>query len=374
VAAPDGPVAAVQLSARASSPAASVPTVRPAAIDTATETIPADTVVSTLLPQCLEPLITDATGPAQAAFRANLRALGQRMNETINLQLFLPDRHELPFVDPPAGATEVRPFGISNLEGPFTIVVDLSRAWSTGAFESIRLNAADATPFRGTAWEFVGAWADLFTHDSFAHRGRFQWPLAVRQQLAALMHEPTAFDPATIDSRAWVHDAGPEANKVVMGEVLSANAAAYAARFRDVVTPIIVAGTMRQIAAMPGLAAPTRAMLETESANVAASRPSAVRYVLTRNCHAENRFFSAEPGLFSMRPHARFATPVPGLWAAGDWTRNGLNLQCMEAAVISGLQSAYGVIEQIRAGGLAHIRPPAIDPDILPDGAWDVGE
>jgi hypothetical protein len=65
---------------------------------------------------------------------------------------------------------------------------------------------------------------------------------------------------------------------------------------------------------------------------------------------------------------------VPGLWAAGDWTRNGLNLQCMEAAVVSGLQAACGVIERMRAGGLTRIRPPAIDPDILPPGAWDAGE
>ena len=44
----------------------------------------------------------------------------------------------------------------------------------------------------------------------------------------------------------------------------------------------------------------------------------------------------------------------------------------MEAAVISGLQAACGVIEQMRAGGLA-LRPPRIDPDIMPESAWDVG-
>src|SRR5690606_38695254 len=100
-----------------------------------------------------------------------------------------------------------------------------------------------------------------------------------------------------------------------------------------------------------------------------------IKYVFTRSCHAENKFFSAEPHLYALRPHARFETSIGGLWCCGDWTRNGLNVQAMEGALVSGLQSAAGVIEAIRAGGggMETIRGPRIEPDMLPNGAWDPG-
>jgi hypothetical protein len=118
----------------------------------------------------------------------------------------------------------------------------------------------------------------------------------------------------------------------------------------------------------------TRDYLHREARALLRGDPSKVRWVFVRNAQATLRFFSAEPELFATRPHARFENDaVGGLFLAGDWTRNGLNLQAMEAATISGLQSAYGVIEAMRGGGLGGLVPPRIDPDIVPEGAWDVG-
>ncbi len=367
-----GKVTEVDLAAAPTRRPPEIPTVRPAPSGPTTSTLPADAVVSSLLPQCLVPLLDGA--PGAASFVGTLRHLSRFMNETVNLQLLFPERLALPFSDPPSSSTETRPFGISNLEGLFTIVVDLERGWSAPRFEEIRLDETDATPFRGTAWELVGAYADMFTHDRFAHPGRYQWSLAAQQLIAAHLHDPNDFDPSTVDTRPWVHDADAP-NRMpppVMGEVMPSRESQYLDQWK-VAAPLIVAHTVLQLAALPGLDEATRSVLETRAGELLRGEPTTLRWVLTRNAQAENRFFSAEPGLYSMRPHARFQTPIPGLWAAGDWTRNGLNLQAMEAAVISGLQSAYGIIEQMRGGGLVGLTPPFIDPDIMPRDAWDVG-
>jgi hypothetical protein len=369
-----GRVTGVEIANPPPAPPAEVPTVRPPEPGPATEVLPADAVVSTVLPQSLAPLLRGV--PEAAALLGALDHLGSYMNETINLQLFFPDRHELPFPALPAGAEETPPFGVSNLEGPFTIVVDLRRGWSKERFEAIALDEGSlGTPFDGTAWELVGAYSDLFTHDGRAHDDRFQWPLAVQQRLASLLCDPEDFLPETLDARPWIHDTGAPGrlDPPPMGEVRPARAADYAHRWRAEAEPLIIATTLQQLAAMPGMATSTRSYLHAEARRLLRGEPITMRYVLTRNAQAAVRFFSAEPGLFERRPHARFEQGVHGLFVAGDWTRNGLNLQAMEAATISGLQSAYGVLELVRAGGADGIVPPRIDPDIVPDGAWDVG-
>lgn len=369
----DGRVAGVELAEAPAPIPRELPTVRPRELGPVVETIAADCVVSTLLPAVLERALDG--GAAAEPLRGRLRTLARCMNETINLQLVFPDRHELPFADPPPGADDTPPFGISNVEGPFTIVVDLRRGWSPERFAAIRLDEAAAGPFDGTAWELTGAYADLFTHDPLAHPGRFQWPRPVLEAMAALLHRPDDFVPDTLDDRPWLHDSGAPGWPAPppMGEVRPERAADYLARWRGEGTKLVVATTLRQLAALPKMAPATTAWLEDQAARLLDDRPIAFRYTLARNAACETRFFSAEPGLYGARPHARYHAGIPGLWAAGDWTRNGLNLQAMEAAVISGLQAAYGVLEHMRAGGLEGVRPPRIDPDVMPPGAWDVG-
>jgi hypothetical protein len=368
-----GRVSSVEIADTPPAPPAPVPTTRDEIATGPTTILPADAVISTLLPQSLAPLVDSL--PNVSALGERLAHLSTFMNETLNLQLFFPDRHELPLVALPQGAAETPAFGISNLEGPFTIVVDLRKGWSAPKFEAIRLDPADAHPFDGTAWELVGAYSDLFTFDRFAHPGRWQWPLAVQETLASLLCDPTFFDPSTLDRRPWLHDSGAPGRLVPppMGEVLAARRAEYAARWYDEAVPLIVATTLEQLAAMPGMAPATVGYLRREATHLLRREPSSVKFVLARNAHARVRFFSAEPGLFGVRPHARFEQGVPGLFLAGDWTRNGLNLQAMEAAVISGFQAAYGVIESMRGGGLEGLVPPRIRPDIVPRGAWDTG-
>ena len=370
--APTGRVCAVQLAERADRAPPDVPTLRPARPGPILETLPADAVISSVLPACLVELIPD--GPAKLL--DDLHELGRYANDTLNLQLFFPRRLELPFPAMPSGAIETPPFSISNIEGPFTILVDLRRGWSAETFRAIRLTPNDpADSFDGTAWELVGNYADLFSHDPHAHPGRYQWPLAVQQHLASLLHDPEEIDPAAVDTRPWQHDCGAPGRlpPPLFGEVLPSRHRAYQERWSQRAGPIIVAETLRQLAAMPRLDEDAAAYLRAEARRVLAGQGHDVRWVLARNGHAENRFFSAEPGLFHRRPHARFETAVPGLWVAGDWTRNGLNVQAMEPAIISGLQAAAGLLERMRAAGLPIRALPQIDPSVLPEGAWDGG-
>lgn len=365
-------VCGVQVAERSERAPPDVPTMRPAKPVPPFETLAADAVIATLLPACLVELVPD--GPEEML--EDLRELGRYANDTVNLQLFFPRRLELPFPEIPRGSNETPPFGISNLEGPFTIMIDLRRGWSNDEFRAIRLGESDeAGSFDGTAWELVGNYADFFSHDPHAHGARYQWPLAVQQQLAALLHQPIEMDGSTIDTRPWQHDIGAPGRMLppVFGEILPEHRAAYQERWSHRAGPIIVAETLRQIAAMPGLDPKTASYLAAQARTVGRGGGHEVRWILTRNAHAENRFFSAEPGLFRRRPHARFETPIPGLWVAGDWTRNGLNVQAMEPAIISGLQAAAGMLEMMRAAGLPIRVLPHIDPSVLPEGAWDGG-
>lgn len=368
-------VKSVALSDTNARPSSFVPTVKAGDKGATTEEINADVVVSSLLPQCLYPLLDDVSGGDQQDFKRRLKVLSKFMNETVNLQLFFPDELRLPLVDPPASSTEQRPFSISNLEGIFTILVDLKRAWSKDTFESIRLNDPDPVPFTGTAWELVGAWADVFSHDGRANPGRYQWPVGIQEVLRHLAQHPEDYEPWSVDPRTWVVDTGAPGRLAppVFGEVKETKRASYVDKWMNEVTPVVVSQTLLQIAALPGLEQAVRDRLTDYAEEVAEKRPTKMRWVLTRSCHAENKFFSAEPGLYELRPHARYEVPVEGLWCCGDWTRNGVNLQAMEGAVVSGLQAAYGVIEALRAGGLASIKPPWIDPNAMPEGAWDMG-
>jgi hypothetical protein len=366
-----GHVHAVDVARDADRAPPDVPTLRPAHPSATIETVGADAVIATVLPACLVELVPDAP----ERFVEDLRELGRYANDTLNLQLFLPRRLELPFPALPADSTETPPFSISNLEGPFTILVDLRRGWSLEKFRAIRLRPGDPdNAFDGSAWELVGNYADLFSHDPHAHPARYQWPLAIQQQLAALLHDPAEIVPSAIDTRPWQHDSGAPGRlpPPLFGEILPEHHRAYQERWSRRAGPIIVAETLRQLAAMPGIADDVAGYLRVQARGVLAAEHE-VRWVLHRNGHAENRFFSAEPGLFHRRPHARFETVVPGLWVAGDWTRNGLDVQAMEPAVISGLQAATGLLERMRAAGVAIRTLPTIDPSVLPPGAWDSG-
>jgi hypothetical protein len=78
-----GQVTAVELADTPAGPPAEVPTVAPRTPGAVTTTLPADAVVSTLLPQCLAPLLRDE--PSAEPLVRTMTKLSSFMNETINL-------------------------------------------------------------------------------------------------------------------------------------------------------------------------------------------------------------------------------------------------------------------------------------------------
>jgi uncharacterized protein with NAD-binding domain and iron-sulfur cluster len=60
------------------------------------------------------------------------------------------------------------------------------------------------------------------------------------------------------------------------------------------------------------------------------------------NIDRSDRYVLALPGSLVDRPRATHPLR-PNLHFAGDWTRNGVDIPCMEAAVVSALQVAQGL-------------------------------
>ena len=64
---------------------------------------------------------------------------------------------------------------------------------------------------------------------------------------------------------------------------------------------------------------------------------------LRANVDPSDRYVLSLPGTSAFRLRAD-ASGYENLWLAGDWTDNGLNAGCIEAAVVSGLQAANRVL------------------------------
>lgn len=330
----------------------------------ATENWRADLVVSTLPPANLAWMLADSQlGPELEPLRASMAELARHTNETINLQVFFRERIELPFpkYHPPEADP---PFCISGIEGPFTILADLRRALSPERFQEVRIAPGDG-PFDGTAWDLVGAYAELFTHNPSIRAGR-QWPSAVQDELAAMLHDPGDHDPEGRDERPWAYDWETGRPQPVFGEVLAERSKSYGEVWRNKAAPLIVATTLRQLLSLPGWDPAERAKLES------AITEGRYWWALARNCHEHNKFISTEPGVFELRPHARFETRAENLYLAGDWTRNGSDLICMDATVASGYHAAAAILERLRATRpeWADLQLPRFFPGSVP-GGWD---
>lgn len=77
---------------------------------------------------------------------------------------------------------------------------------------------------------------------------------------------------------------------------------------------------------------------------------------LWRNMHKHNRFFVTEPGILHLRPGTR--TPYANFFLAGDWTRNGIDIPCMEGAARSGRMAALEVQKQAGCSDLIEVYNP----------------
>ena len=91
---------------------------------------------------------------------------------------------------------------------------------------------------------------------------------------------------------------------------------------------------------------------------------------LRANVDPSDRYVLSLPGTgrFRLRPDA---SGYDNLWLAGDWTDNGLNAGCIEAAVVSGIQAANAVLAVVPSSRTspgttrrtARFEPPATGSD-----------
>ena len=63
------------------------------------------------------------------------------------------------------------------------------------------------------------------------------------------------------------------------------------------------------------------------------------------NIDPSERYVMSVKGSTKYRLHAA-RSGFANLWLAGDWTQNGINAGCVEAAVISGKQAAAGILRR----------------------------
>ncbi|MFN7147800.1 MAG: hypothetical protein ACK4YP_28780, partial [Myxococcota bacterium] len=331
-----------------------------------------DGVVPTCAPGALAAILP---GDAWADARAQLAPVSHAGTETLELVLWLDERIQWA----PIVKEALAQGAIGGLEGPFCMVADYACGlWTPETFRAERPFEHRDDDFDGSLIETCGGYADLFacaTRDD-----AYGWPAWVKGPIADLLGRAEDF--AAVDGRPWPHDEAGWRRRRVDG-TWKPERATSSGGWDDwlVASRWLVYGYLRQLSLVRSLGpravrqlADYAALLDprkTPRAEILAP-PDAlrrrVRYVVMRNSKARNRFYNPGVGEWASRPVS--GLPLDGaarVFPAGDWTRNGLDIVCMEAACLSAMRAARGVwgaaVGPVPAGAPAPI-------PVLPPHAW----
>jgi hypothetical protein len=331
-----------------------------------------DAIIAATAPGALSDLLR---GDRHAAARAQLAPVAHPGNETLELVLYLDER----IVWSPICQEALAGGAIGGLEGPFCMVADYSCGlWSEETFAAERPFDHDDSRFRGSLLETCGSYADVFA--CLTRDDAFGWPAFVKDALGELLGAPGFF--AERDERPWPHDEEAGRDRRADGTWHAARAASQRG-FDDwvVASRWLVFGYLRQLAQIQSLGpqavrqlAAYAALLDPRActrAEILAPPPSLrqkVRYVVMRNTKPRNRFYSPGLGEWPLRPIS--GLPLDGstrVFPAGDWTRNGLDIICMEGACLSAMRASRAA--WTAAAGPIPPGAPAPIP-VLPKSAW----
>ncbi len=307
--------------------------------------------------------------------RARLTPLREAANVTLELLIWTRE----PIEWSAAAREGLKGAAITGLEGPFCLLADYRCGlWSDEALAEERPFGADV-PFRGSVIESCGSYADMF---AALNRGdAYGWDNATRDVLRSLLSDPRQF--AATESRPRPHDEGAYHRPVADGTWTDARMGDPAAWEDWILASRWLAwGYLRQLAQIQSLGARAVRQLAWYANRLDPRRldraaildPSAdltgdVRYVVMRNANRRNRFFCPGVGDWEKRPISGLALPgTRTLFPAGDWTRNGLDVICMEGACLSGMRAARAVHGALVTRGLPHGTPAPIR--VLPHAQW----
>ncbi len=253
-----------------------------------------------------------------------------------------------PIVYAAAAREGLKNAAITGLEGPFCLLAD----YRCGLWSDAELDAQDPfgdRAFSGSILESCGGYHDLFATQD--RRDAYGWPAEAKAAIAALLDAPAKFQ--AVAKRAWPHDeSGRWRAKVADGTWTEAEMESDVAR-EDwfVASRWLVWGFLHQLACCEALGPHAvrqfryyARLVDPRTCDRAALvQPSAsllneVRWVVMRNANRRSRFFTPGVGDWRHRPFAGDPI-VPRVFPAGDWTRNGLDVVCMEGACISALRA-----------------------------------
>lgn len=330
----------------------------------------ADAVITAVAPPDLRALL-----PAEAhAAHASLAPLEIHHNSTLEIVLWLRERIEYA----PHARRGLAGSSITGLEGGWCLLADYSQGlWSTETL-------AHEDPFgdggfQGSVLESCGAWDDLF---ACADRDdAYGWPAQVKQAMADLLCRPEWFD--RTDDRPWPEDpmgwrarrtegqwTPPRTEDPAAMEDWFVASRWLAWQFLRQLSTIQSLGprAVRQLQRHAALLDP-RGRPRQELLDPPDSLRAQLRYVVMRNAKPRNRIFSPSAGTWPLRHVSGLPLPgLPRVFPAGDWTRNGCDVICMEAATLSGMRAARGLYQ-----ALTGLTPPAQAPrptPVMPRASW----
>lgn len=351
-----------------------VPTLRPwSSSADSPDRVEVDALIPALAPTNLRELL-----PASStAAREMLAPLLPHQNTTLEILVWLRERIHYD----EAARTGLRLSSITGLEGGWCLLADYSQGlWSPEA-----LAAEDpfgTGDFHGSILESCGGFDDIFA--CLDREDALGWPVEVKQAIADLLGKPEHLE--EVDRRPWPSDESGWRSRWADGQWTAARTrSAEGTEDWFIASRWMAWQFLRQLATVQSLG--PRAVRQfdrvarlldprgQDRADLLEPPPALrheIRYVVMRNAKPRNRIFSPSAGTWPIRPVS--GAPLPGhprVFPAGDWTRNGCDVICMEAATLSGMRAARGLYREL-TGELPPPDAPQPVP-VMPRASWYAG-
>lgn len=326
-----------------------------------------DAVVPTCAAGALEGILS---GPAFLDAKGTLAKLSRLGNETLEILVWTRE----PIQWSEVARAGLREAAITGLDGPFCLVADYRCGlWSEERLAEERPFGPEV-PFVGSILESCGGFDELYACST--REDSWGWPRETKEAIRDLLSKPEFFD--EVDARKWSFDRVEWGAERASGSWKPSRALDPASGDDWFVACRWFAwGWLRQMSMIQSLGeqavrqlADYAALLDprgrTREEILAPQFLDRVRFVVMRNAKARNRIFSPGVGSWHKRPFSGQPLGHPRLFPAGDWTRNGLDIVCMEAAALSAMRASRAAYAAV-TGKAPGVEGPI---PVLPPASW----